>query len=70
MAPQEISYIIHETVPEVGSYTRNKTVKYQIGKLSYSWFILAGIRKTKVGNKKKYPQASDFHLDILVRDNF
>lgn len=57
-------------MPEVGFYTRNKMVEYQIGKWSYSCFILAGIRKNKEVKKKKEAtkktQASDFHLNLLV----
>lgn len=34
-----------EFVLEVGSYTRNKIMKYQIGKVSYFCFILAGTGK-------------------------
>lgn len=45
-------YYSWDFVPEVGSYTRNKMVKYQIGQWSYSCFILAGIRKNKEGGKK------------------
>lgn len=48
-------------VPEVGSYTRNKIVKYQIGKWNYPCFILAEIRKNK---GEKTTQDSNFHFNL------